>query len=196
MVDELWIGPATRDDYYAIGLMHASAYVNCYGKFIEPKLLAGADATSFIQIYFELTMTQGLTIWVAKLAGTPVAVAIFGPEPLGVNPSSGNFDAASDGRRGWIEALYVDHSKVRDHIGQRLLERISEQMDFAVIALDCAKLNKDGCAFWEKMGFRRYGDGLAHPVADYGDVETVRYVLERFDGKKSPLRQENSPSET
>ncbi len=184
MDDELWIGPARENDYYPIGLMHVAAYVECYGKFIDPKHLAGLDATGFMQIYFGLTRTEGQTIWVAKQAETPVAVAIFGPKPVHAGSSTDTADVDTGAGTGWIEALYVDYNNLNKGIGRQLLDQILEQMDFAVVALDCAKQNADGCAFWEKRGFRPVGDGRAHPVNGERKIETVRYVLERCDSKK------------
>jgi ribosomal protein S18 acetylase RimI-like enzyme len=119
-------------------------------------------------------------MWLAKSDGTPIGVAIFGPDP-------------TDRARGKIEALYVD-TEWQDgdkHVGTQLLNRILGQMEHDEIVLDCARRNERGCRFWSNRGFEPRGAGDSYAIDGYGDVETVRYVL------TSPARTTTpgSPSE-
>jgi ribosomal protein S18 acetylase RimI-like enzyme len=98
-----------------------------------------------------------------------VGVAIFGPDP-------------KDRSRGKIDSLYIEPEWQRHGVGSRLYDRVLGQLDFPVIVLDCAKENVDGCNFWERRGFRAAGPGEPYRIEDYGDLEIVRYVLDRRAG--------------
>lgn len=166
---DLWFGPAEEAAYTNVTYvapMHLKCWKACYGKFIPPEKYLDNKVTAFgIRDEYVRLKSQGYTMWLAKANETPVAVAIFGPDP----------DSPGRGR---IEALYVDTEWQEHGVGTRLLEAILGQLDYSEIVLDCATQNSDGRSFWKRRGFQPDGKGPSHEIDGYGEVTTVRYRLE------------------
>jgi ribosomal protein S18 acetylase RimI-like enzyme len=169
---DLWIGPADEaewDDVTYVAPMHLRAWKHCYAKFVVPNYhLDQYDEVGFVVAYHNLIDEVGYTMWLAKRAGVPIALAIFGRDP-------------DDHGRGWIDTLYVAREWQRHpdiHVGTRLLDPVLDQMDYAKIALDCATQNDGGRSFWEDRGFYPIGEGDSFQIPGYGAVNTVRYELE------------------
>jgi ribosomal protein S18 acetylase RimI-like enzyme len=168
----LWIGPTEEAAYTQVTYvapMHLQAWKDCYAKFVpEVRNNNSINAFGFLDKYKELK-TKGYKMWLAKLAGAPIAVAIFGPDP-------------KDPNRGRIEALYVapEWRRHQDmHVGKRLLEAVLDELDYPVVVLDCATENEGGRSFWGDRGFRSIGEGDDESIPGDGDVNTVRYELKR-----------------
>jgi GNAT superfamily N-acetyltransferase len=172
--DRLVIRPAQPAEYSNVTVvapMHLRSWKKCYGSFVPKEHLDQFNAFGVIDEYDRLINEQRLAMWLATSAGTPVGVAIFGPDP-------------SDRGRGWIEALYVAPERWHKRTGKRLLKRILDELDYTVVDLMCATENESGRRFWMARGFRLNGEIGGFPIQGYGDVETLGYTLDR-DG--SPL---------
>ena len=145
------------------------SWKDCYAKFVPEEYLNKDNrynAFDFRRAHLNLIDEKGYEMWLAKSAGTPVGVAIFGSD-------------LEDHGRGKIQALYVDPDWQCRHVGTRQLDAVLDQLDYPVVVVDCVTQNEGGCSFWERRGFRPIGEGPSFPIEGYGDVDTVRYVLVR-----------------
>jgi hypothetical protein len=77
-------------------------------------------------------------------------------------------------------------------VGTQFLEANLDVLDYDEIVLDCAANNGRGRRFWEHRGFKEAGAGESLPIEDYGDIEAVRYALNR-PSKTAPSSSPSLP---
>jgi GNAT superfamily N-acetyltransferase len=170
------IKPAKRAEYDEatdVSRMHLRAYKDCYGRFVSRQSIDQVTEEVIVTEYRRLR-SEGYEMWVARLAGVPVGVAIFGADP-------------SDNSRDRIEAVYVAPEWQRHPltVGTRLLNKALGQLDHAEVVLDCATRNVGGRRFWQDNGFREDGQAQSQFCPSHGYETAVCNVLER--GRRSIL---------
>lgn len=164
---DLWFGPAEErayTDVTYVAPIHLKSWKACYGKFIPAEYLDNKINAFGILDEYNCLKNQGYAMWLAKANETPVAVAIFGPDPCDVS-------------RGRIEALYVAAEWQDRGVGTGLLEAVLGELDYTEVVLKCAEQNEAGCRFWWRRGFRPMGQGPPYRIEGYGDVATLRYRM-------------------
>lgn len=81
--------PAEYNDVTYVASVHMRSWKNCYGKFIPEEHLNKDNrynAFDFGDAYREITDNNGYEMRLAKSNNVPVDVAIFGPDPVRLQP--------------------------------------------------------------------------------------------------------------